>query len=185
MPEPGTDGRRLEEFREYLVLLARLHLDPRLRSKLDPSDVVQQTLLKAHAQWNCTDNRNDGEVRAWLRTILTNTLIDAARKFAHQPAEQAVSLERALEQSSSRLEQWLAADHSSPSGQVMRQERLVQLAAALAELPEDQRTAVELRHLQGFSIAAISDLTRRSQASVAGLLRRGLNRLRELLKEAP
>ena len=115
MAESGADGPALEGFRDYLLLLARLHLDPRMRSKLDPSDVVQQTLLKAHAQWDRISGRPDGEVRAWLRTILANTLIDAARKFAHQPVEQGLSLESVLEQSSARLEQWLAADESSPS----------------------------------------------------------------------
>lgn len=185
MSDAGADGPALEGFRDYLLLLARLHLDPRMRSKLDPSDVVQQTLLKAHAQWDRIRSRPDAEVRAWLRTILANTLIDAARKFVSRPAEQGVSLESALEQSSARLDRWLAADDTSPSGRAMHRERLVQVAAAVAQLPDDQRTAVELRHLQGFPVEAIVELMQRSPASVAGLLRRGLETLRELLGEAP
>jgi RNA polymerase sigma-70 factor, ECF subfamily len=50
-------------------------------------------------------------------------------------------------------------------------------------LPEEQRTAVELHHLKDESVTAIAEHLGRSEASVAGLLRRGLKKLRELLKE--
>jgi len=65
----------------------------------------------------------------------------------------------------------------------MRHEQLASLAKALAQLPDDQRTAVELHHLQGWSVARIAEQGGRSQAAVAGLLRRGLKKLRELLRE--
>jgi RNA polymerase sigma-70 factor (ECF subfamily) len=172
----------LEAFRDYLRLLARLQIDPRLQGKVDASDIVQEALLKAHRALPEFQWRSEGELAAWLRKILANTLTDAIRK--HTAGVRDVGLEQSLEASSSRLEALLAAGPSSPSQQALRQEQLLGLAVALAQLPEDQRTAVELKHLQGRSVAGIARQMQRSRAAVAGLLRRGLERLRELLGEA-
>lgn len=183
MTDEGEGGERpLEDYREYLRLLARLQLDPRLRGTLDPSDVAQETLLKAHARQDQFRGKTEAERTAWLRAILANTLADALRKLGREPGAGG-SLQAAVEESSARLEKWLASDEPSPGEQVLRQEQLLRLADALAELPEEQRTAVELRHLQGYSVPAISELTGRSVASVAGLLRRGLKRLRRRLED--
>ena len=175
----------LERFREYLGLLARLQVDPRLQGKLDLSGVVQQTLLEAYRAVAQTESWNEGQRLAWLRRILANNLTDEVRKLATQGRDVARerSLEAALEESSVRLQAWLIADQSSPSQQAERHEQAVRLADALAQLPDAQRQALVLQHWHGWSLADIAEHLGRSPAAVAGLLHRGLQRLRTLLQD--
>jgi RNA polymerase sigma-70 factor (ECF subfamily) len=180
--EAQSSDRAWENYRDYLHLLARSQLDPRLRGKLDPADIVQQTLVKAYQGRDQFRGQTVGEEIVWLRRILTNTLIDAVRKFQPELALEQ-HLGQAIDDSSARLEAWLAADQSSPSEIAVRQEQLLELARALAQLPDDQREAVELHHLHGCSVAEIAAQLGRTEASVAGLLRRGLHGLRVLLQD--
>ncbi|HEV3120216.1 MAG TPA: sigma-70 family RNA polymerase sigma factor [Gemmataceae bacterium] len=183
--DASPDRASLERYREYLALLARLHLQPRLQSKLGASDIVQQTLLKAGQNLGQFRGRSDEELAAWLRRILTNTLVDAVREF--EGAKRDIRLERSLEamlnESSARLEALLHGQTASPSVQALKHEQLLQLSAALAQLPEDQRQAVEMHYLQGCTVGEVAAQLGRSERSVAGLVRRGLQKLRELLTE--
>lgn len=176
--------RPLEAYRDYLRLLARVHLDPRLRGALDPSDVVQQTLLKAHENLPGFRGKTDAEFAAWLRAILAQELALIGRKRGRRPVR-THSLESALEQSSARLEALLATEESSPSQEMVRAERLVELAQVLATLPADQRTAVELRYLRGLSVPTVAAQMGRTTVSVTGLLYRGTQALRQRMSESP
>jgi RNA polymerase sigma-70 factor (ECF subfamily) len=178
--ESRTTAPALESYRSYLRLLAGLRLDPRLRRKIDPSDLVQVTLLKAHEASERCSFVEEAQRAAWLRQILARTMADEARRYSRgkRDADMERSLVAGLDESSVRLEAWLADDRSSPSQQAIRHEQLVALAEALDALPEDQRQAVELHHLNGCSVAEVGERLGRSKAAVAGLLRRGLKVLR-------
>lgn len=183
---PSEDeNRALERYREYLLMLARVQLDPRLREKLDASDVVQQTMLEAHKQQNQFRGSTAAQRAAWLRQILAHNLADAMRGFrrAKRDVGRERSLQQALDQSSARLEAWLVKEQSSPSQRAVRNERILQLAEALVTLPESQREAVELHYWQGWSLSEIGDHLDRSTAAVAALLQRGLKKLRRQLQE--
>ena len=176
----------LERYRPYLVLLARMNLGQGLQGKLDASDVVQHTLLEAHRKRDQFRGQSEAEMAAWLRQMLVFAIADARRDL-HR-AKRDVARERTLaaevEGSSYQLEALaVAADQSSPSQRAVRHENMLRLAAALLQLPEDQRQAVELKHLRGLSVAEIAGLLQRTEMAVGGLLRRGMTRLRDLLQE--
>ncbi len=179
----------LERFRAYLDLLARLEVAPRLRAKVDLSGVVQQTLLEAHQglREHPRSQRSAPEVAGWLRSILSHNLADVLRKMTARKRDyrKEWSLDSALDQSASRIEQWLAAEQSSPSQQAIRQEELLRMAASLATLPEGQRRAIELHHLQGRPLAEIAEELSTTKSAVAGLLHRGLKVLRKQLETDP
>ena len=173
----------LGRFRPYLLMLARMQFDDALQAKLSESDIVQQTLLEAHQALAQFRGATDSEKAAWLRRILARNMADELRKYRRDKRNLQLeqSLEVALNESTARLERWLAIESSTPSQCAIANEHIVALAAALLTLPEDQRRAVELHHLQGISSAMVAQRMNKTEIAVAGLLRRGLKRLRELI----
>jgi RNA polymerase sigma-70 factor (ECF subfamily) len=183
--EPGPVS--WERYREYLRVLARVQLPAYLRAKLDPSDLIQQTLLEAHRAGAQLAGLGEAERAAFLRRVLANNLADEVRRYhaAGRDINRERPPEEELAKSSARLEAWLAADQSSPSQRAQREEDLLRLTDALALLPEDQRRAVELHHLLGLSVEEIAREMERSESAVGGLLRRGLKVLRQRLRDRP
>jgi RNA polymerase sigma-70 factor (ECF subfamily) len=174
--EAGAD---LARFRPYLRVLARASLDPRLRGKLDPSDVVQEAMVNALRAIDQFRGTTDAEFAAWLRQILVRVLAGAARGFARDKRD--AGRERSLaavEDSSARLEAWLAADVSSPSARAERNEDLVRLAAAVDRLPDAQREALTLYRIRGLGLDQVAAVMGRSPDAVAGLIKRAVHQLR-------
>src|SRR5580704_16163800 len=136
MDQPSrSEGPAVEKFRSYLLLLARMQIGSKLRAKLDPSDVVQQTLLDAHRQLEQFHGSTPPEMAGWLRRMLACNLADALRAFSRgkRDIDRERSLHAALDESSVRIESWLQAEQSSPSQKAERTEDMLRLVEALAE----------------------------------------------------
>jgi RNA polymerase sigma-70 factor (ECF subfamily) len=178
--QEGFD-ERLEQFRPYLEALARVHLDRRLWRKCDSEDVVQNTLCEALRKGHQFRGDTDDRLRAWLRRALLNNILDFVRQQHRQKND--VNLERALEASSRHVLHSLVAEHSSPSERAARNEQLDRLACALTRLPRDQQEAVILHHLEGLTLVEVAGHLGRTLPAAAGLIHRGLKKLRCLLEE--
>src|SRR5207302_2393404 len=124
--------------------------------KCDPSDIVQQTLLKAHRDFAQFAGTHEGEFLAWMRQILAHNLYNETRRFATQQrnAAREVSLEQlrvGLDHSSVVLGRCLAADTPAPSKAAADREAAVRVADLLARLPKDYQTVLLLRVFEGLS----------------------------------
>jgi RNA polymerase sigma-70 factor (ECF subfamily) len=179
----STSDGQFEDFRSYLTLLARVGLGKYLEPKIDPSDVVQQTLLEAHQAAAQVRAQSAAGRAAWLRQILTRNLATVARDYARDKRAIAreQSLEQVLERSASNLRGWFGGEQSSPSQHVLREENAVRVTQALERLPANQREAVVLRHFEERSLSEIGAALGCSTTAVAGLIYRGLKSLRQQL----
>ena len=185
MNEQDRNQKLLQRFGAYLTFLARLQTAGRSKAKLDVSGVVQQTLLEAHKAIAELASLSEDRQAAWLRQALSNNLADEIRKLSAQKRDirHEQSLDASLDQSMARLGRLLPADQSSPSQRAHKNEQLLRLAEALNQLPEAQRQAVELHHLLGMTLTEVAERLESTKPAVAGLLHRGLKKLRELLED--
>ncbi len=183
--EPGglPAAGRLERLRDYLRLLARVRLGACPTGRIDPSDIVQQTLMEAFVKRNQFRGATIEEHAAWVRRILARKVANALRAQSQQKRNvcRERSFEQQLEESSAQLGDWLAREQSTPSEHAQRHEQAILMADALSRLPEHQREALVLHYWQGCSLAEIGLSLDRSTTAVAGLLKRGLKNLREQL----
>ena len=186
--QAGTNGcltRLLQLYSNYLRLLAGAQLDNRLRARVSPSDVVQETLFEAHRDFDHFAGRSAGEFVGWLRKILIHNL---ARVVEHhllaekRDARREVSLDEigaTVDRSATCLAAFLHDDITSPSSQVERHEQVVALAEVLTLLAPDYRRVIVLRHVEGRQFKEIAELMGRSQGATRMLWLRAVEQLRQ------
>lgn len=174
------------QYRNYLRFVARASFDARLRSRADPSDAVQEALLRAHQGFDGFKGTEEQDLLAWLRRILTNCLTDLDRQHRQAAARdigRERSMGRAVDHSSHVLQALLAVDQTTPSGHAQRREDAVALAEAIEQLRPEDREVIVLRNFQQWSWDEIGrEIGRTSEASRV-LWTRVLRKLGRLMEE--
>lgn len=178
---PAAVNDLLDAYRNYLRVLAQLWLPDQLRNQLDPSDLVQETLVKAHRGFNQFQGTTEMELTGWLRRILSRALIDIVRKTGKASRE--ISLDYEIDASGDRFHQLLANSGTSPSQNAGRRELGVLLADAMALLPDGQRQVITLRSLKELDWKDVAKTMDRTVSSVRAMWLRALSNLRIKLEE--
>jgi RNA polymerase sigma-70 factor (ECF subfamily) len=175
-----------ERYRPLLQLQVRLmQLNSQFRRRFDSSDVVQDALLKAHTHRDRFRGATEPERVRWLQEVLKSVAMDKVREATagKRDLRLELSFEAAVDESSARMGEFLAAPSPSPSQQAERSEWLLRLAQAIDRLAADQREVVIRRDLGGEPVAQIAERMGRTQKAIAGLLLRGRRNLREDLAD--
>lgn len=185
--DEAARGELLNRFRPYLNVIAQRLLDERIQSRLDFADVVQATFLEASRDFDAFRGETVESFLAWIRHILKNNVATAhqehlatQKRSAHREISMAVPA--GGDGSAVDLGAALPAETSTPSQRVMRDEAAVVLATCLEQIPETQREAIRMRYLEGMTLRQISDRMGKSEMAVAGLLKRGLQGLRDEMR---
>ena len=183
-------------YRNYLRMVVRTGLGPRLRERVELSDVVQEALVEVVRQFPQFTGQNEAALIGWLRRLVGQKLADLGRY--HSRAKRSaggsdVPLDGPLDPNAGggdhagagRLLDVLALSQTSPSEAASKRELIVLLADALAGLPAPESEVLWLYHADGLSFESIGDRLGVSRKSVRGVWARVLKSLKRSLEGPP
>jgi RNA polymerase sigma-70 factor (ECF subfamily) len=189
-------GELCSLYRNYMRMVVRTGLGPKLRERVELSDVVQETLVEVVRQFPQFTGQNEAALVGWLRRLVGQKLADLGRY--HSRAKRSggspdVPLDAAIDHAGpaepgsggGKLLDMLALSQTSPSEAASRRELTVLLADAVAGLPEQEAEVLWLYHADGLSFEAIGDRLGISRKSVRGVWARGLKSLKRSLEGPP
>jgi len=189
-------GELCSLYRNYLRMVVRTGLGPRLRERLELSDVVQETLVEVVRQFPQFTGQNEAALVGWLRRLVSQKLADLGRYHSRTkrtgttstlPLDAFYDTGEANQggDGGGRLLDMLALSQTSPSEVASRRELIVLLADALAALPEPEADILWLHHAENLSFEAIGQRMGISRKTARGIWARGLKRLKRSLEGPP
>src|SRR3954469_9699952 len=194
--ETDALGELCALYRNYLRMVVRTGLGPKLRERVEISEVVQEALVEFVRQFPQFTGQNEAALVGWLRRLVGQKLADLGRYHSRTKRTGAVTtlpLDAPIDpggqvragDGGGRLLDMLSLSQTSPSEVASRRELIVLLADALAALPEQEADILWLHHAEGLSFEAIGESMGLSRKSARGIWARGLKRLKRTLKGPP
>ena len=183
--DAAARDRLLGRHRGRLRQMVAVRMDRRLAARLDPSDVVQDTLADAARRLPDFLNRRPLPFYAWLRQLACERLTDLYRRHVRAGKRSVIREEPPAlpDESVQELAERLNAPGTGPSAALSRRERAARVRAALDRLPERDREILVLRYLEQLTTAEIASVLRVAEGAVRTRHVRALDRLRRLLDD--
>jgi RNA polymerase sigma-70 factor (ECF subfamily) len=181
--DPAARHQLLIRHRDRLRRMVALRLDRRLAPRLDPSDIVQESLAEAHLHLSDYLLRRPLPFYPWLRQF---ALERVAKQYERHVRAQRRSVTREAspplpEESVAQLARRLIASATSPSRRLLREEVRDRVRTALADLKPSDREVLVLRYLEGLSNSETAAVLGMSESAVGMRHLRALDRLRVVL----
>lgn len=182
------DGESREQLfalcRSYLAFAARAQVETWLRAKVDASDLVQQTMLEAHRDFDRFQGASEREWLAWLKKILAHNAADFIRRYrgtAKRQVAREVRFSDGGQTATIAGAPEPAAPDQTPSQELVRLDDELRVASALAQLAPDYQEVIVLRNLQRLSFNEVAERMGRSRPAVQMLWMRAIRKLQQTL----
>ena len=172
------------------MLLATTQLERRLQPRVSPSDIVQETMLRAHRHFAQFRGQSERELLAWLRQILVTNLAKFVERYvlaAKRDIRREISIERPARPWPTHRRNCTccsAAAAERPAPPCKQREEAVLLADRLAELPNHYREVLVLRNIRGLSFEEVAAQIERPLGATRMLWLRAIKRLRMVYRKA-
>jgi len=170
--------------RSYLGFVARSQVETWLRRKVDASDLVQQTMLEAHRDFERFQGASEKQWLAWLRKILSHNAADFVRHYrgtAKRQARREVGFRDPADSAAPGAPE-PAAPGVTPSQEFLQLDNQLRVTAAMAQLSEDYQEVIVLRNLQRLPFGEVAGRMGRSRPAVQMLWMRAIKKLQAVLE---
>lgn len=172
------------QVQSYLSMMADRKLNPAIRSNINPSDIVQHTLIRMVDGIDNFRGTTRAEFFGWLNTIVQNESARANRHYRSQKRD--VTRQRSIAQPDSGSFFFVepSDDQPTPQTSALSQERIELLYELLKRLPENYAEVIRLRNLEQLSFHEIGERMDRSEAASSKLWNRAIEKFQKELEKS-